>query len=499
MGRHKRRKNSPIDEQDVGLQHHIQGLGLASVPAYRQWCAAHGFSRRLNKTRNERYRERYILTSGIADNSLKSRRREAKNPVETMVAICHRKLDISELVQPQLRLLAHCVKSMPVPSHQDALARGALAKLIESASAARTGFFHQAAVIEQFGGRPGNTYLEALVAIAANYPRWRRRLSDWKPRSKNTRRQFESLVRHLFCTYKMPTFLDSVWFLGHDRPARNRQGWYLHVGGGGSIRDCDLPVKYTRRMGHYFMQTPSLLSIDQALRWGQLRTLGFTDRQAHALLETRVGENFEREAFWVTVFRWLANFPEIKETEYGPLIDYLYNQRFVDQRQIFGNEEQHLGPPQPNLTMRGRQPTTLLAHMHKWHQQLARDNTQFEARWEASGFAEFSFIEGAGKNRRVWTIRELLSREALVVEGRQLNHCVATYVHYCATGRTSIWTMEAETTEGRRKHLTIEVRNRTGRIVEARGKANRLPKQQELSILRRWAAESGLTVGVGIG
>jgi hypothetical protein len=412
-----------------------------------------------------------------------------------MVAICRQELMATDVVQPHLQLLARSVQNLPIATHHKPMARRALANLIQVTFSARSGFFHEAAAISQLGRQHGNTYIEALVSVAVNYPAWRRTPGTWKVRSKNTRRQFESLLRHLFCEYSMPRFFDSVWFLGDDKRAKQQQRWYLHVGAGGSIRDCDLPIKYTRRMGHYFMLAPSDITVADAIRWGQFKTLGFTDRQIRALLQVNHVNNYEHEPFWLTVFHWLAAHPCVNDVEYGPLIDFLHNQRFVDERQVFGRDES-LGPPQPNLTMKRRDPHTLLKQMHAWHRQLANDNTQLEAHWRRSGFPEFEHIEGQGKTMQIWTIRELLSREALVIEGRKLNHCVASYVHRCASGGGSIWTMELENIAGRKKLLTIELQNSSGRIVQARGRANRRPRQQEISVLRRWAASAGLTVGV---
>jgi hypothetical protein len=496
MGRFKRRKSSPNDEQDACLLRHIEVLGLPSVSEYRSWCADHGFSRRLNKTWNERCRERYLVTEAVAQASMKSRRRQAKNSVETMMAICDQSLRVEQIVQPHLRLLAGCVQRLGLPAHQKKLARQALAKLLRSTASVRCGFFHEATVVESFGRRRGNTYVEALVAIATWHAKWRRDLNDWKPRSKNTRRQFKSLVRHLFCDYPLPDFFDSVWFLGCDRTARIQQSWYVRVGTGGSIADCALPIPCTRRMGHFLMHAPAELTLEQAIRWGQLKTFKFSDRQVRALLEISHVGSFQHESFWVTVFRWLAQHPEVEDGDYGPLFDYLYNQRFVDQGQVFGGGDRLLGPPQPNLTMRGRKPSVLLAQMHTWHKQLANDNTRFEASWRSSGFPAFTFVEGEGRNAKMWTIRELLSSKALAVEGRQMSHCVASYVDRCSRGGGSIWTMEVETVAGRKKHLTIELQNSSGRIVQARGRANRRAKPLEMGILRRWATESGLTIGV---
>jgi len=59
-----------------------------------------------------------------------------------------------------------------------------------------------------------------------------------------------------------------------------------------------------------------------------------------------------------------------------------------------------------------------------------------------------------------------------MTEGRQMKHCVATYVSSCARGHCSIWTMEVESMDGVTRAVTIEVRNSARMICQVRGKAN---------------------------
>ncbi|PHQ34964.1 PcfJ domain-containing protein [Rhodopirellula bahusiensis] len=144
--------------------------------------------------------------------------------------------------------------------------------------------------------------------------------------------------------------------------------------------------------------------------------------------------------------------------------------------------------------MKGRTPESLLRRVDEWHRKLATDNTQQMRQWQPSGIESFELKEGSldKPNYRCWTIRELLSSKALVAEGRQLKHCVATYASSCARGRCSIWTVEIESYDGIVKSLTVEVQNGSRLITQARGKANRLPTDKEKHVLCRWASKAGL-------
>lgn len=48
----------------------------------------------------------------------------------------------------------------------------------------------------------------ALIKVANYALDWIRPIKDWEPKSHNRRRQFSSLVRHLFCKYDVPLFMD---------------------------------------------------------------------------------------------------------------------------------------------------------------------------------------------------------------------------------------------------------------------------------------------------
>lgn len=116
--------------------------------------------------------------------------------------------------------------------------------------------------------------------------------------------------------------------------------------------------------------------------------------------------------------------------------------------------------------------------------------------WLASGIAAFEFTEGSEEdgNEKTWRITEILSTKDLVVEGRAMQHCVATYAHSCSQGICSIWKLDVESYGRLAKHLTIEVQNSTKVICQARGKRNVMPQEKQWAIVRRWAAQEGLQV-----
>ena len=478
-------------ELDPDLLEHIRSVGFLAVDEYIAWCSQNGFSRRTNKHWKVRLKERIFAQRAVADSRLAQKKLEVRKPARIIESIVKGELTCADVTEPHLRAVCKAWES----AQDSCRTRNAFGELLQQIRPCSELISNQPA-IAHFGHQAGNTFVDGLLALARSSRNWIRPVADWKPQTHNTRRQFASLARHLFCEWPVPAFMDSVWFVGHSKEAARQQGWFLHIGQGQNIRTANIPLPYTKRMAHYFMQAPADYTVQAALRWGQIHGLGGNERLARALIGTRIGTTFEQDDFWITVFQFLIANPMLDPAHVGPIVDYIYEQRFVPEEAFLAPDIlERRGPPQPNFTMKGRTPESLLRQVEAWHRGLAKIH-QPKAEWPASGIDGFEFVEGTerGGNLKVWSITELLSTKALVAEGRKMRHCVVTYVHSCAVGECSIWSLEVETFEGASKILTLEVRNATRTICQARGKCNMLPGDKHRGIMRRWAEQAGLTL-----
>lgn len=488
----KRTKNTTIladEETQRRIQRHLQTLGLHSAEEYKVWCREHGFCRRLDKSWPQQKREQLVAARETATTRLAESKRRIKSP-EAITEIFQGRLRREECYRLSLGTIWRAWEA----TKGDRRVRGRTLELLLHVGSL-TDFLDTSPADSQYGHAPGNTWIDGLVALAHHWHAWLRPVEQWKPQSHNTRRQFASLARHLLTQYPVPSFLDSVWFLGTSTSALRFQKWFWHIGTGHSIRTADVPIPLTKRMAHYFMQAPTDCSAEQALRWGQVLGLGGNPRLARAITNSRLGEHFENDDFWITVVRFFIENPMLDTALVGPIIDYLHNQRFVQREEfIAAGVIERRPPPQPNLSMKGRNPNTLLRQVERWHRQLANESVDLKAQWPNSGIGPFDWIEGreGSANLRRWTIRELLNAKALIAEGRAMQHCVATYVRSCASRGTSIWSLEMHNHEGSHRILTVEVRLSSKTICQARGKRNVLPDIKSKDILRRWASEQGL-------
>ncbi len=353
-------------------------------------------------------------------------------------------------------------------------------------------------------GRGAPQFARALLALSAHTGRWVRHLEDWEPRSHNAYRQFHSLVRHLTARYDVPTFLNTAWLEGLTAAGVVHQRWFLHVAQGQNLRTADgLPVPLTKKQAHLYLQAPDDFDVLSGFRWAQIVDLGGDERLVRSVLATRIGTDFGHDEFWVTVFRWLVAHPMLDGVHHGPIIDYLYDQRFaasVPNPNAAIPGQPRLVPPQPNLTMKGREPESLLRSVAEWHRRLGRQKSGKVIYWTPTGIPPFRHEEGKDESRKVYTITELLCSRELNEEGRAMSHCVGTYSGSCGSGRTSIWSLRLSDALGQETRLlTLEVSNPTRLIVQARQKFNKLPNPKELSILRRWTATGGPSLSKWLG
>jgi hypothetical protein len=459
-------------------------LALYDAADYVEWCRSHGFRASIQKSWSELEAEWCAYGREIV--KARTRCRVDRDPLELIARVCAGATSASSIARPRWRSLAGRIERAALARPE----RDALRILVELVR--RRG---NLLLAEGAFGDATYPFVDGLIALCRRHAEWIRSPRDWRARSHNARRQFASLARHLVARYPVPAFLDAAW-LRRDADAERYRDWFIRIGSGEHIRGTESPVPLTKRIVHHFLLAPEHYSIEQALRWGQIRAIGGDDRLVEAVVGTRLGTSLEHEEFWITVIRFLVQNPQLERPHVGPIVDYLQNQRFVAQ-DVFvarGVREQ-LPPPQPNLSMKGRSVAALLRQVERWHRSLRRNGPGASTRWRRCGIGEFELEIGRpGRNLRVWRIRELLSAAELRHEGSVMRHCVASYAGACAAGSCSIWTMELWGFEGVQKRQTIEV-NRHGAIVQCRGRFNALPNPRERQILTRWAEREGLQLG----
>jgi hypothetical protein len=489
----KRSRRDEVDQlsqqERAALRAHLMRLKLVNADEYRAWCAERKLTSKLVKPEHQRRKEVELRRDEDLRVAMARSRTARKDPQQMLERIFAGNVEHADL-PPLYQTVAQLVATFGRRNRAVSMARFRELFLL---AGDRTKLISTEPVIASYPHDAHNTFLGALAAIATHGHAWLRPLDEWKNVSNNPRRQFWSLVRHLLARYPVPEFFDSAWF----RRSRT-QNWFLHAGQGRSIRTAErLFFPMTKREAHEFMLAPDDYTIEHALRWAQMRAFNGNRRMVDALCGTRLGSQFVHNDFWVSVIRFFVRNPFLDTVHYGPIIDYIHSQKF-ERQEVFvrpGVVEQQ-PPPHPGFTMHGRTPESLLRQVNAWHGQLGREQRFGPAQWKSSGIDGLSLIEGheRSRNMRRWTIVELLNRDALIDEGRAMRHCIATYARSCASGRSSVWSMQHENAEGRERVLTIEVRPSSRMVMEARGRFNAAPTPQAMRILRHWTERAGLSL-----
>lgn len=470
---------------------HIRALGLPDPGAYLRWCEQMGVHATMEKSPAERDSELELLESRAT--AAKKRARVHHNPRKFLQQVCCNEIAAEDVSRPGWSEIAATIAK----TKDDADHRRSLLEFLLQVDDVSDLVFATTSL-----NRQTVLYVDALIRLHERRRQWIREPEEWRPTSHNLGRQFSSLLRHLLTRYDVPKFIDSAW-LRSGQGAYRFRGWFIHIGAGKNIRSAKTLYPMTRMMAHNFIGAPDKYSIEGALMLADIVSLGGGRRLTETLMATRLGGRVERDtdkrAFWLSVYRFFIDNPMLDLRHAGPIVDFLSFQKFETREVMVGpGQVERRPPPQPNLSMARRTPYTLLRQVEAWHGELRTDRANDKRFWKSSGFAGAEMETGPRERpeQRVhWRVRELLSGQELVEEGRELRHCVASYADSCIRGVFSIWSLERREFDGRpSKELTIAVDGR-GMVVEARGFSNRFPTEQEKPLLEFWMKKAGLRPG----
>lgn len=335
---------------------------------------------------------------------------------------------------------------------------------------------------DRFGPRPGNTLVDGLAALARFSDRWLQPVDRWRPRGRQERSAFIDLANHLLARYGVPEFLHSAWFRGDGEAARRQQTWFVHVGAGGNLRTADhLPLQLTKRMAHQVLLAPADVTVERALRRGQVLGWDGSPELAAAICATRLGRSFEREDFWSTVVHYLArNAAAIDVDLVAAIVGYLQHQRHTPQDIIAPDGTLTVGPPaEPNLSMKSRSLPKLLRHVERWRQAWSQDleGPEEEEANPANGrkiaYLYLEDVDAETGEPLVWTIQELRTGRSLANEGHAMGHCLSSKA--VSLGTTSVWSVQVRDGSRTRRVLTVAIDIAHRSVSQARGRFNANP------------------------
>jgi hypothetical protein len=242
----------------------------------------------------------------------------------------------------------------------------------------------------------------------------------------------------------------------------------------------------------HFMSAPADLTVTQALRWAQAFSLGADKPLARAIVNTVLRDRLPNDEFWNEAIRFLVH-QSVGPTEATDIIDFLYRQRCISGTRAYGLIDFHR-PLQPDFSVAGRSLHWLRQRMAYWRDEVETEPVHVPSvqcdTWQSIDIGHFQKPNADGK----WTITEITSSAELRAEGLSMRHCVYSYLARCRRRLTSIWSLKQVSGQDDTRVLTIEVHNRSRSIVQVKGKRNRHPTGDEMSVVKTWAQAENLRV-----
>ena len=390
----------------------------------------------------------------------------------------------SERLHPLIRYADGVYHNMSMTNQE----RRAMLNLIDISK--RTKFFNPH---DNRDNPKSNRFIDGLFSLAKTRALWERMPDLWQPKDVSDIEQFCSLVQHLFAKYPMPRFFDKVW-LNMGKEAEKQQMWYVNVANGSNIRtQTGLPISLTKKVAHFMMQAPERLTFNQAIRYGQVISMGGNINVVLGVLSTPLGEIFDNDDFWQTVIKFFIENPLLDRSHYRSVYDFIFDQKYRNMGFVIQDGVQvQAEPPQPNFCMKGREPNTLLQMIERWHRELgdiANRPVLGHNCWKSCGIQMYT--EKICGN--AYYIRELLCQDELWQDGKDMHHCVGSYGPSCASGEIAIFSLsgtEKETMKNERM-ATIEVSLRDKTVVQVRARFNLAPSPMSWKIIKNWMGYNG--------
>jgi hypothetical protein len=300
---------------------------------------------------------------------------------------------------------------------------------------------------------------------------WLNDIFNWKPFSKNASEQFIEIAGYLFCKYDVPNFLYKSFY---DNNLLFIE-WFIHLGIGGKAKEIkNIPIAFTQKMSHYFIHAPGKFNVTEALRWSQVMGLGGNEILAERIAFSWIGtKSFADEDFWESFLHLLARNALFNLNKITELIDYVREMKRED----------------AGYLLKGRTLQSLIRQSDKWHGKYAHVKGNWF--WKPCGIEGLQLV----RKEDVIKIEELTEAKKLVQEGTAMKHCVASYTHYCATGKSAIYSLR-KYSGGMLKDIlaTIEVNIFLKRIVQAKANMNKPISKEAENIMTHWAMKNSLGI-----
>src|SRR5579872_2899361 len=330
--------------------------------------------------------------------------------------------------------------------------------------------------------------LLALLDIAGMSGRELRPSNTYVPASYNLDRQLVGLLNHLFVRYPVPAFMYAACIKPGptDRrlPCRDdlHKEWFLTIAQGGSFTRAVKGIM-TSREAHAFLHAPAANAIHTNVWWARLRVAGIGIATAGKLLERLFAgtEYLDSTGLLAEAIHFYARYhSEMDRNTFNEITDFLAWKLVYDRA----------------FTLKGRTLSSVTKLCNEWHVETQKAKLGSLITWTGLAIAPWTWM----RRDCIWEATELLSNHELIREGRKQQHCVSSYVTWCAQGRSTIVSMrqyskapsgfgeDGSVLWGKGDELsrvTIEIAS-DRRIVQMKARLNAPPNKDQTEAIRHW-------------
>lgn len=349
--------------------------------------------------------------------------------------------------------------------------------------------------------------IAGLARLAAYRDRWVRAPESWQPNpAHDARHQWADLLRHLLARFPLPAHLDRAWEISGPLVHFERDCW------------CALAQGHSPRTVHGFSPAVSHRVLHQAVTEGsaegdwplwsavwqaQLRVLRASAELKAAVLVSGIVRVPNHFALWVRVVAKFAAGSPADVSHFPSVVKGL-----VVVRALRGVDqvEAMLRLPLRDLVRACQKAVT--AAMETRGYLLSAEEAEATGKvvhptrgkaqvWPARFGAEAYVARfQRGKHNR-WLVVELCTGDGLRAEGRELRHCVGSYVRRCLGNHAAIVSVrrEQETSSGEVEtdsYATCEVALRGRGIRQIRAYGNQPANNTVMSVIHEWAQAKGI-------
>lgn len=296
-----------------------------------------------------------------------------------------------------------------------------------------------------------------------------------------------SLIRFVFVKYPTPKFLETAMLPKYKEERRYNEPikkveitnpnekfipWFITVAQGGSLYKEHTKGIMTKKETHAFLGAPSTFPIKENIWWAKAYCASNNIGVAGRIARSNLAKKSYDDPFWAATLNFFIRF-QVDLSEMNDLLDfisYLYNE-------------------DDNYSMNGRSLESVRRRCEEWHRLLNKQKSIGGGTWDGSSIANWSYTQGKGKDRIIWTIKQIKTGKDLLREGQAMRHCVVSYKYKCINGSSSIWSLTStDPSDNIKRHLTMELTNKNI-INQSKGFANRAPRPHEKNIVKRWCYE----------